>query len=103
MPLELIHKLDNKFQVTYDEKPLLEYVYEYDGDLSEGKRPYFHPMYTLQGDLVTTFRPYDHRWHRGMSMTQAALSGKNFWGGPTYVRDQGYQRLDNVGRQQHEA
>ena len=34
-------------------------------------------------------------------MTASNLSGRNFWGGPTYVRDTGYVQLDNNGRIQH--
>jgi hypothetical protein len=52
---------------------------------------------------VTLFRPYDHLWHIGLSMTASNLSGENFWGGPTYVRDTGYVQLDNNGRIQHSS
>jgi len=36
-------------------------------------------------------------------MTSAHLSGENFWGGPTYVRDQGYVQLANNGRMLHRS
>jgi hypothetical protein len=51
--------------------------------------------------LVTNFRPTDHRWHTGLAMTFAELSGHNFWGGRTYVHPDGYRQLDNNGVQEH--
>jgi hypothetical protein len=38
-----------------------------------------------------------------MALTCAHLSGQNFWGGPTYVRGEGYRQLDNNGAQRHVA
>ena len=35
-------------------------------------------------------------------MTSANLSGENFWGGPTFVRDRGYAWLENQGRIRHQ-
>jgi hypothetical protein len=68
---------------------------------------------TLGGNTVTIFRPHDHPWHHGIAMTCAHLSAmdsgsshrpaENFWGGATYVRDQGYVQLDNNGRIEHLA
>jgi hypothetical protein len=78
---------------------LLNYIYKPEVPGSEAPRPFFHPLYSLAGNLVSGFRPYDHYWHHGLSMTCANLSGQNFWGGPTYVRDEGYIDLDNRGRQ----
>ncbi|WP_112261188.1 DUF6807 domain-containing protein [Lentzea terrae] len=68
----------------------------------EGPKPYLHPVRTLAGDVVTAFRPHDHRWHKGVQMTATDVSGENFWGGVTYVRDQGYVALPNVGSMRHE-
>jgi hypothetical protein len=48
-------------------------------------------------------RPHDHPWHTGLAMTSANLSGENFWGGPTFVRDRGYAWLENQGRIKHQA
>jgi hypothetical protein len=36
-------------------------------------------------------------------MTSAYLSGENFWGGPTFVRDRGYTWLENQGRIKHQT
>jgi hypothetical protein len=82
---------------------ILRYVYRPDTPAFEGPKPYFHPVRTLAGDLVTGFRPHDHRWHRGIQMTASHVSGQNFWGGGSYVRDRGYVDLPNVGTIRHES
>lgn len=69
----------------------------------QGPRPYFHPVSTLQGGVVTQEKHFDHEWHNGLSLACPWVSGYNFWGGPTYVRDIGYQRLDNLGYQEHQT
>ncbi len=101
MALKLIHTHNDNIQLYYDGVQLFTYVYQPQVAAVEAPRPYFHPMRTLAGDVVTNFRPNDHRWHHGLSMTFAYLSGDNFWGGNSYVRDQGYTLLDNLGQQQH--
>ncbi|MEV6605807.1 PmoA family protein [Kutzneria sp. NPDC051319] len=68
----------------------------------EGPKPYLHPVRTLVGDVVTAYRPHDHRWHKGIQMTATDVSGQNFWGGVTYVRDKGYVDLPNVGAMRSE-
>lgn len=92
---------DSRFEAAYRGRPLFCYVYRPGTAASESPRPYFHPLRTLAGDVLTGFRPRDHRWHHGLSLTCAHLSGENFWGGPTYVRGQGYVQLANNGAQQH--
>lgn len=103
MAFKLVHTYNDCFELSYAGRPLYRYVYVSPTAAVEAPRPYFHPLYTLAGDIVTGFRPQDHRWHHGLSMTSAQLSGQNFWGGRTYVRDQGYVMLDNIGSQQHRA
>ena len=80
---------------------LFDYVYAGTTDARECPTPYLHPIRSLAGGVLTSYRPHDHRWHKGLAMTCAELNGCNFWGGPTYVRDKGYQQLDNVGRIDH--
>ena len=92
---------DGRLDVTYWGRPLFSYVYQPAVPRDESPRPYIHPLYTLAGAVVTGFRPPDHRWHHGLSLTCAHLSGENFWGGPTYVRGQGYVQLPNNGAQVH--
>ena len=101
MSLTFVHAISNHIELQYGDKPLFRYVYLPTTAGRESPKPYFHPLYTLGGNLVTIFRPHDHVWHHGMAMTSAQLSGQNFWGGPTYVRDQGYVQLENNGRQVH--
>lgn len=81
---------------------LFRYVFRPETTPFEGPKPYLHPVRTLAGDIVTAFRPHDHRWHKGIQMTASDVSGENFWGGGTYVRDQGYVDLPNVGVMRHE-
>ena len=103
MALTLTHVLDDRFEVRHDGLELYRYVYRPCSPTVESPRPYFHPLRTLAGDVVTILRPHDHPWHHGVSLTSAQLSGQNFWGGPTFVRDEGYVQLDNNGRVQHVA
>jgi Methane oxygenase PmoA len=101
MTLTLTHRLHDSLELHYQGQTLFRYVYEPNDGPMESPRPYFHPLRTLQGNEVTVLRPYDHLWHKGLSMTAANLSGQNFWGGPTYIRDTGYVQLDNNGRIKH--
>jgi hypothetical protein len=103
MKLTLTHKLHDFVELQYQGQTLFRYVYEPNDAPLESPRPYFHPLRTLKGNEVTIFRPYDHLWHKGLSMTASNLSGQNFWGGPTYVRNTGYVQLDNNGRMQHRS
>ncbi|MGH6653586.1 MAG: PmoA family protein [Actinocrinis sp.] len=83
---------------------LLHYPYRPQIDAFECPSPYFHPLRTVSGKIVTINRPNDHRWHKGLAMTASHLSGQNFWGGGSYVRDApngGYVNLPNVGRMEH--
>lgn len=101
MSLKLVHTLNDKIDLYWDDQPLCTYVYIPQVSPIESPRPYFHPLRTLAGDVVTNFRPNDHRWHHGLSMTAAYLSDDNFWGGKTFVRGEGYVQLDNNGQQRH--
>lgn len=101
MKTTLIHTFHDAIELQYQGQTLFRYVYEPDTPPLESPRPCFHPLKTLAGNEVTLFRPYDHLWHIGLSMTASNLSGENFWGGPSYVRDAGYVQLKNNGRIQH--
>ncbi len=59
--------------------------------------PYLHPVRTLGGVTVTATHPADHDWHTGIGFAVQDAGGINFWGGRTYVRGEGYQRLDDHG------
>ncbi|MFC6593553.1 PmoA family protein [Kitasatospora paranensis] len=83
---------------------LLRYVYPGDPEPAESPKPYIHPLRTLAGDVVTAYRPHDHRWHKGLQLTASYLSGENFWGGGSYVRELGrYADVDNHGSIRHDA
>jgi hypothetical protein len=83
---------------------LMRYVSEPDPQPFEAPKPYVHPLRTLAGDVVTCYRPHDHRWHKGLQLTASHVSGENFWGGGTYVRDQKtYVDLDNLGTMRHDT
>ena len=101
--LQLIHTIGEDVTACWNGAKLFRYVYRPHTPAGESPRPYLHPVRTLAGELVTLFRPHDHTWHHGLSMTCANLSGENFWGGATYVRDRGYVQLDNNGRTEHLA
>jgi hypothetical protein len=93
---------DEALVVSVGDVELFTYVHQPSTPAFEGPKPYLHPVRTLAGDVVTAFRPHDHRWHKGVQMTATDVSGENFWGGVTYVRDQGYVALPNVGTMRHE-
>lgn len=103
MALQLTHHLDDAVVVRYGDCELFTYVYKSQVAATESPKPYLHPLRTLGGHPVTGFRPHDHRWHTGLAMTFAEVSGTNFWGGNTYVHGEGYRLLPNLGVQRHIA
>ncbi|GAA2081862.1 PmoA family protein [Actinomadura alba] len=100
MTLRLV-RLHGALSVRVGTVEIMRYVYEPETDAFEGAKPYLHPVRTLAGDVVTGYRPHDHRWHKGVQMTASHVSGQNFWGGGSYVRDEGYVDLPNVGSMRH--
>lgn len=66
-------------------------------------RPYLHPVSTLAGVPVTEEMPDDHVHHLGVGIAVPDVAGANFWGGRTYVRDEGSVELDNHGAQVHQG
>jgi hypothetical protein len=101
--MRLVHAVGEAVELRRGPDLLFRYVYESGVDPVESPKPYFHPLRTLAGEEVTLFRPHDHPWHTGLAMTSAYLSGENFWGGPTFVRDRGYIWLENQGRIKHQT
>lgn len=61
-------------------------------------RPYLHPVRTRAGVVVSAQHPADHDWHLGVGMGIPDVNGSSFWGGGTYVHEQGYVLLDNHGK-----
>ncbi|MGA4990844.1 DUF6807 family protein [Nonomuraea bangladeshensis] len=80
-------------------------TYEIRPDLpaTDSPRPYLHRVRTLGGVEVTEVRPEDHVHHLGAGVAISDLGGVNFWGGRTYVKDQGPTWLDDHGTQRHRA
>lgn len=82
-------------------RAVADYVHRPQLPATLSPRPYLHPVRTLGGLLVTELRPADHAHHLGVSLAVPDVAGVNFWGGRTYVRDQGPVPLDNHGTQEH--
>lgn len=69
-------------------------------------RPFVHPLLTPGGVTVSGDRPSDHPWHHGLgiAVSTVTVAGQahpvNLWGGPTFLRGEGYVQLPNNGVQQ---
>ncbi|MET8158354.1 PmoA family protein [Sphaerisporangium sp. NPDC005289] len=87
--------------VTAGDVRIAHYVYHPDAPGAEAPKPYLHPIRSLTGAPMSVHRPWDHRWHKGLQMTWAHLSGQNFWGGPSFSAETGYQWQDNLGHIDH--
>lgn len=99
--LTVNHDVGRSVRVGWHGAELLRYVYTPEEPAEESPRPYLHPLRTLAGNEVSLYRPHDHRWHKGLCFGISNFGPDNFWGGGTYVRGQGYQALDNIGRVEH--
>lgn len=96
------HAVGRSIQVTADGTELFTYVYRPTDPQLESPRPYLHPIRTLEGGLVSVFRPHDHVWHKGITWSLPHFGHENFWGGPTFSLEHGYQQLDNNGSMDHD-
>ncbi|MEV0291803.1 PmoA family protein [Kribbella sp. NPDC050820] len=101
--LELLHEDGRSVRATWKGNELFRYVYAPWEPQFESPKPYFHPLRTLGGDLVSVYRPHDHVWHKGISFSLSNVGTENFWGGVTYVRDEGYKQFDNNGAMRHQG
>lgn len=101
MTLSIVHDDGTSFAVHDDDVELFRYTYAPDTPQFESPKPYLHPIRTRSGHLVSLFRPHDHVWHKGIAWSLPVVGDENFWGGPTFVRDQGYVQLPNNGAQVH--
>lgn len=95
------HEAD-RFVLRDGGRLLAEYIYRPTDATIESPRP-FAVLRTTEGRPVTGYRPDDHPWHKGLSLALPNVGAHNFWGGPTYVRDEGYVQLSNNGTQRHRA
>lgn len=103
MSLEVADTGKGALTIVAGDLELARYVYEPDVVQAEAPSPYLHPVRTTAGDVVSLFRPHDHRWHHGIQLALPHVADQNFWGGPTFVRDKGYQMLENSGTQRHDG
>ncbi|MBE1585332.1 PmoA family protein [Nonomuraea angiospora] len=92
---------DASLIVTAGDVDIAQYVYRPDAPDAEAPKPYLHPIRSLTGAPMSVYRPHDHRWHKGLQMTWAHLSGQNFWGGPTFSVEKNYHWRDNLGHMNH--
>ena len=79
--------------------PLARYVTGADVPPVHSPRPYLHPVHTAGGTSLTDVSPVDHRHHYGMSFAVPVVNGTSYWGGRTFLRDEGPTLLPNHGRQ----
>lgn len=89
--------------VSLGEIAIADYSYRVHAPESEAPKPFMHPLRSTSGAPLSVARPWDHRWHKGLQMTWSHVSGDNFWGGPTFSREGGYEWKSNLGRMEHEA
>ncbi|MCG5211799.1 PmoA family protein [Streptosporangium sp. KLBMP 9127] len=83
-------------------RTVARYAWRPDLPVTLSPRPHLHPVRTLAGTEVTEVRPADHVHHLGAGVAIADVSGRNFWGGRTYVPGRGPAWLDDHGAQLHE-
>lgn len=79
--------------------PLARYVSGERVPSVHAPRPYLHPVHSAAGTALTETSPVDHRHHYGVSMAVPVVNGTNYWGGRTFLRDEGPTLLPNHGRQ----
>lgn len=92
---------DTAIVVSDGDVDLFRYVTKPDSPQLESPKPYLDPLRTRAGRVVSLFRPWDHVWHKGLAWSLPVVDDENFWGGPTYVRGEGYVQLPNDGTQHH--
>ena len=101
MPDLRIARDDDRIIIHADGEVLAEYVFRPAHPTFESPRPYLSPIRTLGGETVSLYRPHDHVWHKGIAWSLPVVGDENFWGGPTFVRGEGYVQLPNNGEQRH--
>lgn len=87
--------------VTAGDTEILQYVIHPDSPQDEAPKPHLYPLRFLGGAEASVRRPWDHRWHTGLQFTWSHVADQNFWGGPTFAQEDGYQMRGNLGTMQH--
>lgn len=80
---------------------LTRYAFAPDTAQRESPKPYLFPLRFTDGGAAAVRRPWDHRWHVGLQFTWSHVDDQNFWGGPTFSVEHGYQHLPNTGSMVH--
>lgn len=101
--LQLSHAHGDSITVRFGDRELFRYVYCSKVAAVESPKPYFHPLRTLSGNCLTNFRPNDHAWHHALCHTISRVGEVNYWGGPSYRPEGGYEFRGDQGRQVHQA
>ncbi|MFD5213621.1 PmoA family protein [Microbacterium sp. NPDC058345] len=94
-------RTDAGIVVSDGDVDLLRYVLAPESPQRESPKPYLDPIRTRAGHVVSLLRPWDHVWHTGLAWSLPVVGDENFWGGPTYLRGEGYVQLLNDGTQRH--
>jgi hypothetical protein len=92
----------DRLEVSLGGRRIADYIFSPEDPRVESPRPYFDELRTRSGQLVSESHPSDHPWHRGLSVALPVVGDENFWGGPSYLRGQGYVQLENNGEQRHQ-
>lgn len=92
---------DREVAVTAAGTEILRYVTDPDSPQDEAPKPYLYPLRFLDGGEASVRRPWDHRWHTGLQFTWSHVADQNFWGGPTFAAEDGYQMRGNLGTMKH--
>ena len=92
---------DDRVRIIAGVEVLAEYVHRPADPQLESPRPYFSPgpHACRRGRLALP--PARPRLAQGHRLVVAVVGDENFWGGPTFVRGEGYVQLPNNGTQRH--
>lgn len=96
-----IESSDNEVVIRAGDIEIATYAFRPNTPQREAPKPYLYPIRFLDGGPAAVRRPWDHRWHVGLQFTWSHVDTQNFWGGPTFSREHGYQYLDNKGSMRH--
>lgn len=101
MNIQLVHELGESVSARFRDRTLFRYVYQPDLPVEQSPKPYFHPVCSLSGNRLSNLSPNDHPWHHALCHTITRVGDVNFWGGPSYREEGGYQFRNDNGRQVH--
>ena len=65
-------------------------------------RPFLNQVMSRKGTPLSVTQPTDHPHHLGVSLALPDVNGTSYWGGRTFVRDEGSIMVRNQGRQRRD-